>query len=353
MLLVAFFTVYSAKDVAAGSTSPILPADSQDSEGNFSIIWITDTQYLSASHPTYCDSLCRWIVDNAQTFNVKMVVHTGDLVDDEFNKTQWDNADKSMSILLDNAVPYCWNAGNHDYNTTLWLGNQFSAFNPALMAQKTYWIGDEFDGENTAVHFTVSGWDFLIVNIAYQANDTVLTWANNLLDEYPQSHAIVATHAYLNRTGGYESWATYLKDKVLDTHANVFLTLGAHYYPTSGITKTVGGRQELMFNRQDKDSEMGAASARILTFDTTHGTIDVKTFYIYANTYLTDADNQFILDTAFRNDDAGKEETASKSSESFPTSAVLVVSVVIAICVLLLTGWRWRQRKETNEYRSK
>ena len=113
---------------------------------------------------------------------------------------------------------------------------------------------------------------------------------------------------YLNTTAGYGAkgndsvnWATNFKETVLDTHANVFLTLSAHYYPTSGNRTQVGGRHELMFNRQIDDNEMGAASLRILTFDLDSGLIDVKTFVIYANTFLADSNNQFTLETDFYN----------------------------------------------------
>ena len=274
----------------------------------FSIIWITDTQYLSESYPRYYDSLCRWIFENKESYNVKMVIHTGDMVEDEFNQTHWTNANHALSLLLDNDVPYCWNAGNHDYNTTYWIGNLYTAFNPTVMASKSYWVGDKFIGQNTAVHFAVSGNDFLVLNIAYQANETALSWCNQILDSYPDSHAIVATHMYLNTTGGYGAkgkdnltWASNFKDTVLDTHANVFLTLSGHYYPSYGSRTQVGGRQELMFNRQIVDSEMGAASLRILTFDLKEGLIDVKTFVIYANNFLTDSNNQFTLETDFYN----------------------------------------------------
>jgi hypothetical protein len=152
-LLVITFAVMSPINVlAAQSASSTLPVDLALSEGNFSIIWITDTQYLSESYPKYFDSLCRWIVDNSGTYNVKMVVHTGDLVEDEWNRTHWENANNSMSILMNYDVPYCWNAGNHDYNVSYWIGNQYIAFNPDVMAEKPYWIGDEASGQSTAVH---------------------------------------------------------------------------------------------------------------------------------------------------------------------------------------------------------
>ena len=297
---------FLAKADLTNSFSPEIspnPSNTSELSENFSIIWITDTQYLSESYPKYFDSLCRWIVNNADTYNVKMVVHTGDIVDTEGNQTQWANSHNSMSLLLNAGIPYCWDAGNHDYNSTCWIGNQFTAFNPSALQEKTYWVGEDASGQNTAVHFNVSGWDCIVVNVEYNASDAVLSWANAVLDAYPNSHAIVATHFYVNKTGGYESWATNLKNKVLATHPNVFLTLSGHIYPlpNSGLRTQVGDRQELVFNRQDKDGEMGSASLRILTFDITHETIDVKTYVIYANTFLTDSNNQFTLNTTFYN----------------------------------------------------
>ena len=324
------------QSVAAAET------DNQFPETRFSVIWITDTQYLTEDHPTYFDSMCRWIVNNAETYNVKMVVHTGDIVNSEGNQTQWVSANKSMSILLDDGIPYCWNAGNHDYNDTVWLGNQYTAFNPAVMEQKPYWLGDDSDGKSTAVHFTVGGQDFLIVNLAYSASDEAITWTNNLLDSHPESHAIVAAHFYLNRTGGYEEWATNLKHAVLATHSNVFLTLSAHVYSSvfQGIQTQVGDRHELVFNRQDKDSEMGAACVRILAFDTEQGTIDVKTFYLYANMFLTDSNNQFTLHTNFRNDLASDEEIPE-----LPAVLVVVFPLVLLGVALVYSKPSLRHRK--------
>jgi hypothetical protein len=322
------------------SFTPSLPAanaqtpDNQNPTGaasDFSVIWITDTQYLSEKYPTYFDALCRWIVNNAEAYNVKMVVHTGDLVDTEGNLTQWANANNSMGLLLDAGIPYCWDAGNHDYNATCWIGNRFTAFNTTVMEQEPYWVSSDFNGQNTAAHFNVSGWDFLFVNVAYNANDSVLSWANNLLDSNPQSYAVVATHFYVNRTGGYESWATNFRSKVLDTHPNVFLTLSGHVYPLaySGLRTQVGGRNELVFNRQDKDGEMGGASLRILTFNTENGTIGVKTYVLYANQFLSDSNNQFTLSTTFRND------AASGDIPELPSNLIFSVLIVIVVSALL------------------
>jgi hypothetical protein len=330
----ALLVLFSFAFIGVCLAQTAAPAD------KFSIIWITDTQYLSESYPLYYDSLCRWIVENKETYNVKMVVHTGDMVEDEFNQTDWTNANHAMSLLLENGVPYCWNAGNHDYNTTYWIGNQYTAFNPSVMASKSYWVGDKFDGQNTAVKFSVSGKDFLVVNVAYQANETAIAWCNEVLNAYPNASAIVGAHMYLNTTGGYNAkgkddvtWATVFKEPVLDPHSNVFLTLSAHYYPTSGARTQVGGRHELMFNRQVDDSEMGAASLRILTFDIDEKVIDVKTFVIYANTFLDDSNNQFTLQTEFCN----------SAIPEFHVWVIAVLSVAILPLVLAVKKFSRKQ----------
>jgi hypothetical protein len=309
---------------ALSFSSTVEAAEPNLDSQNFSIIWITDTQYLTENHPALYDNLCQWIAQNKGTYNIKMVVHTGDIVNQEANTSQWTCANQSMSILLADQIPYCWDAGNHDYNATCWIGNQYAAFNPEAMAAKPYWVSDDFGGMNTAVHFNASGQDWLIVNLAFQANDSALDWANNILDANPQAHAIVATHAYLNRAGEREQWATNFKTKVLDTHANVFLTLSGHYYPTSGLRTQAGERYELLFNQQDAYGQLGAESARILTFNPTQGTITVHTYSLYLNQFIEDKANSFTLQTSFRNGGGGS---------GFPTVFVGVV-VVGVFCVL-------------------
>jgi hypothetical protein len=299
---------------------------STGSNRNFSVVWITDTQYLSEVYPAYYNSLCRWIVSNEEKYNIKMVIHTGDLVEDEWNTTQWKQADQSMSILLTNGIPYCWDAGNHDYNSTYWIGNQYSAFNPALMTEKHYWVGDEFNGQNTAIHVNIAGWDLLVINLSYHANDSAIAWASDVLDAYPNSHAIVATHAYLNEKGTYvgrgndeshEVWAENFRETLLNKHPNVFMTLSAHFHPASGRRISSGDRDELMFNLQDAYGQLGGASLRILIFETENSKIDVKTYVVYANQFLQDQDNQFTLDTSFYN----------SAIPEFPVGVVLVILV--------------------------
>lgn len=327
--------IYASFLVILAGLSPVVAqaTPTLNETEKFSIVWITDTQYLSESNAIYNDQLCRWIVENKNVYNVKMVVHTGDLVNDEGNRTQWLNANQSMGILLDNGIPYCWNVGNHDYNRSYWIGNQYTAFNPESLAAKPYWVSTKDDGMNNAAIFDILGWECLIVCIADYANESALDWARGVLDANPQAHAIVATHAYLNKQCKYDEWATNLKNTVLDKHANVFLTLNGHYHPTSGNRTRVGDRHELLFNQQDAYNRYGAACARILMVNVAEGTIDAQTFSVYLNKFLDDSNNDFILDTSFYNDLLVNRGFSLVSEFAL---VVMFIVVFLVVCVFLV-----------------
>jgi hypothetical protein len=86
-----------------------------------------------------------------------------------------------------------------------------------------------------------------------------------------------------------------------------------------------------VFNRQEKDNNMGAASLRILTFNLSAGTIDVQTFYLYANMFLTDSDNQFSLRTSFRNEAAANESTEIPELPELALLTLMAALLVIAV----------------------
>lgn len=281
----------------------------------FSIIHITDTQYLSSSSDSSdWNALTSWIVNQSAALNLKMVIHTGDIVDNGSLSYQWKYANAAMMILQDSNVPYCWCAGNHDqlnsdgklpstigYPNGTWLGNSYQAFNLTLMKQMPYWVSDLYDGKNTAVRFTYKGYNFLVVNIEYDANSSVLNWMTNLFGQYPNDNVIVATHFYLNGMadyrdmyGGSATWSLKLQE-IINYYPNVFLTLNGHFSPYSfGSNHTrVENREEVFFNYQDVNYPHGAATAQIFTFNLTSKICAVTTYQVFNNTWANDAYNNF------------------------------------------------------------
>ena len=66
---------------------------------DFTFVWMSDTQYYSASYPHIYEKEVNWIAANQEALNIQYVFHTGDLVDNSADFNQWDVADRSMKVL--------------------------------------------------------------------------------------------------------------------------------------------------------------------------------------------------------------------------------------------------------------
>jgi hypothetical protein len=234
-----------------------------------------------------------------------------------------------MLKLYDAGVPYCWDAGNHDQtnpNSTLaqniglgdpngtWLGGEYPAFDVTNFESKPYWVSSIFNGTSTAVKFSYGDYRFMVVNIEYNANQTVLGWAANLIESNPTVNVIVATHDFLNGYGTYGYtfypqdilWASNF-EKWLNGFPNVFMTLNGHDITDGGTAfdRKVGNREEIFFNRQESLNEEGAGTARIYAFymgASGRLTVKVSTFQDYGGrvvngtsggVFLTDPKDNF------------------------------------------------------------
>jgi hypothetical protein len=309
----------------------------------FTVFWITDTQFLSESNPALFKMMNNWIASNWLAYNGKLVIHTGDLVQNGLVNEEWDNADTAMSILSANGIPYTWCAGNHDNRvlsdaTSGWIGNQWGSFNPSVMIPKVNavpgveWVSDCHDGMNMALTFSANDIDFLVVNVEWNAQADVLQWLGGVLDDpaYANHRVIVAPHAYIDAFGSIDDsrWGTMLADfirefrQILDAHSpRVFLTLNGHFATEVGYNTPfpVRYRNELMFDRQDSldapgdprlrgydssdssplgygssDSspddkqKVGGATVTILKFDTQNNQLGVSTYDVYTGNWRKD-----------------------------------------------------------------
>jgi hypothetical protein len=329
-------------------------------DASFSIMQITDTQYISWMNPSLFYGTTNWIVNNSQEYNLKMVVHTGDLVDTPTHTSEWEVANTAIMTLYNNGIPYCWDAGNHDQlppnetanlwlgdSNTDWLGSQYPAFNQTIMKTKPYWMSDIFNGKNTAVAFDHLGYRFLIINIEFLANSSSLDWMQTLIRNNPNANVIVATHDYLNMTDGYGTrsisnsgildytWGNNFKT-ILDQYPNVFMTVSAHIQSrtTGANNKHVGNREEIFFNRQELNNQLGAASVRIYSFNLTSKQVNVSTFALDLQTWLTDSKNQFSFYITLQ----------PNVVPEIPTATIIAVFVIFIISLTFMLG---RKRKSS------
>jgi hypothetical protein len=286
--------------------SPVKAADT-----TFSIMQITDTQYLTHTdlHPHLFNDLTTWVAQNYAAYNTQMVIHTGDIVNEPDNTTPgngWNAAETAMNTLTSNNIPYVWCAGNHDqigYDNpdSGWIGNQYSAFNPATFSSNNYWVGDNNEGKNTAVKFSFGGYNFLIVDLEFDANAATMAWATNLLNVYSNYNVIFCMHSYIATPKADFPVPSTWEDNVqtlLNQHSNVFMTLNGHSSSDDAMISahnTVGGRTQIQFDFQDADKYNGAAAVRIYSFNLTSNTVSVTTYSVYHSEWITDSTNDFVF----------------------------------------------------------
>ena len=177
------------------------------SKYEFTVIHITDTQYLSQGNSW--GNFTSWLASIKEALNVKMIIHTGDIVEHWYNTTEWERADASMRILADADIPYTWCTGNHDFNLKNggYIGSNYLSFNTSTFETRNFWLSS-YDQQSTTVNWTYGGYKFIVVNLAYHANKTAMAWLTNILDKNMDSNIIVATHSYLNSAGGYGCYET-------------------------------------------------------------------------------------------------------------------------------------------------
>jgi hypothetical protein len=292
---------------------------------SFSIVELPDTQYYSASLngglPAMFNSQTQWIVSNTVADNIAFVVGLGDIVQDgnnNGNNSEWNIANTAVSALddpvatgLPQGIPYSFGVGNHDQGPSgdgspddTAAYNQF--FGVSRYSGKSYYGGHY--GTNNDNHyelFSAGGMDFIVINIAYmdpQYNGTelnsVLAWANGLLQTYSNRRGIVVSH-YLINNGFNASWsgqgqATY---NALSGNPNLFLMLCGHFTPPEGQRADVsGGNRVYTFLSDYQESGFGGDGwLRILTFLPASDQIHVQTYSPYTNQSETTSSGNFTV----------------------------------------------------------
>lgn len=306
-------------------------ADQQslDDSKSFSLIVMGDPQsYVKydINQPIFELTTC-WIADNINQLNIKAVLCTGDMVEQNDNvtlnrkmlnqtsKQMWTSASKSMK-RLDNKVPYFISAGNHDYgidnaeNGHTQLPTYFPLERNLKSKELLVSSFPNRDGkisiENTAYEIEAPNWGkLLVVTTEFAPRDEVLEWARSVITnkKYEKDKVIFMTHSFITereakRTDNEpykitpRNWGQQVWDKLIYTLPNVNLVVCGHYGKPGDfqdavgyrVDKNVAGKEvhQMMFNVQilggGWEGNGGDGWLRILEFLPDGKTIHVKTY---------------------------------------------------------------------------
>lgn len=194
---------------------------------SFSMILLGDPQGYTKydiNQPLF--ELCTaWISDNIGQLNIKAVLCTGDVVEQNDNivrnrnmvnqtsREMWEAGSRAFE-WLDNKVPYIISAGNHEYG---WINSEHGkTFFPDYFPfeRNTAWRDlcvsalPNRSGtpslENAAFEITGPAWNkILVITSEFHPRDEVLEWAKNLAgsEKYKDIPVIFMTHGYMQGNG--------------------------------------------------------------------------------------------------------------------------------------------------------
>ena len=271
---------------------------------NFTIIVLPDTQGYTQIYPWLFDNQTQWIVDNAEELNIVFVTHLGDLVDSYGNITQWEYANSSMSKLDDN-VRWAVLPGNHDgyYGEPNDLANYNNYFGYERFSGKSWYGGTYKTGDNTNSYqlFSAGGDDYLILHLQYDPSDTILAWANNVIENYPTRRVIISTHDYINwwwMSNFRSNIGEKIWQKLVKPHADqIFLVLCGHVDVEDHRTETVNEHAVHQVVTDYQESPNGGNGwLKILEFSPLQDKIFVKTYSPYLGELRSDPNSMFTLD---------------------------------------------------------
>ena len=172
-----------------------------------------------------------WLLGNRQRMNIQYLFHDGDIIDDEPNIQEWEQADAAYKKLDVAKFPYGVLAGNHDVghlngdysNYTQYFGENRYLSNP--------WYGGSY--KNNRGHYdliSVDGIDFIMLYMGWGIGDEEIQWMNDVLAQYPERKAILNFHEYLLASGGLGEEPQRIYDEVVSKNENVCMVLSGHYH---------------------------------------------------------------------------------------------------------------------------
>lgn len=292
----------------------------------FTMILLPDTQYYAEARPDLLQDQVDWILDQAQPRNIVFVLQAGDLVEHFDSAAEWQVVDTAFR-QLEGQVPFSVLPGNHDMSPERNPYFYNRVFPSSRFERRTWYGGSYPPGTNNNNYeiFSAGGYDlgpfsvapdrFLILNLEFCPTPDVVAWADNVLSQHADRHAIILTHAYLNVQGGRNIHqpsggctapaenTRYLFDQLIYPHLNVFLVLSGHEYDTQNldgeedrIDLNAAGRPVYQLTSDFQRRPGGGGGwLRILGFNRKLSQVIVRTYSPSLGSYEKDGDSEFIL----------------------------------------------------------
>ncbi len=285
----------------ATSAAITTPGEYIDQE-DFTIVIIPDTQFYivsfsyggGSSKPEIFYSQTDWILNNAESMNIKFASHVGDIVENGESDWEWGIANEAMS-KLDDVVPYGIAPGNHD-GTPKFTTN-YSLFNNTFSYDRYKdedWYGDGYpSGQNTNSYqvFEGGGMEFMIFHLETWPPDGAVEWASNVVSDHPDKRVIITTHDYGTDSNIWRGFAA--------KHSNVFMINYGHQCAREDVytqTGDAGNIVNVSLSDYQCDYAGGNGVLRYYTFKPSENKVYGYTYSPWSKEYESDWNSEFQFD---------------------------------------------------------
>ncbi len=194
----------------------------------FTIAWMSDTQEYSSTASPLWGEMNQWLVDSREKLDIRYVFHTGDIVSASKSNKQWQYAREAMAILSGAEMPFIAVTGNHDTgyreSYTRYM-DHVGNLQPLHIAQEYGETGSRYE------LFSADGRDYIFLGIAYSTcgpSEEECRWAREVLARHADRTAIILTHSYIKRRGGYTTQGRVIYKNIVEPSENVLLVLCGH-----------------------------------------------------------------------------------------------------------------------------
>ncbi len=160
----------------------------------YSFVLVGDTQSVNAYDPDHFSTIYNWIIENKDSKKIAYVMGLGDITDGDTD-AEWSRASAAFDALDKAGIAYSLVRGNHDSSAKF-----NSIFGKTPYAQS---FDESFGGTiaNSYRKIEVADIKYLIFTLDYGANDSILSWASEIIARHSNYNVIITTHAYLYRDG--------------------------------------------------------------------------------------------------------------------------------------------------------
>jgi hypothetical protein len=324
----------------------------------FTFVAIPDVQDETTYAPAMLASQVNWIINNKIAKNIAFVAQQGDLTNNG-GVSQFQTAHNNLFGLSTAGIHWGTCAGNHDMDTphgSSSVGasaNYLTYFGSSNFSGKG-WYGNTTSNQSSFQTFSAGGRNYLVLNLEYEADSSVLSWAQGVVSTHPNMPTIISTHEYLTPGGALSTYGGTLWNGLVKDNSQIFMILCGHYWSmTPKNMVQTNSDQKLVYTLMTDlqglpgptpdEYNWGNGYMRLLEFDEANSKIRASVFSPYNTTtpYITNSGARFDISLNF---------TARLGHAPEPSSAIMMATSATGLSV---GAWLHKKHSKCRRWKSK